>query len=281
VTDTECDTVMDLDGYSYYADFSRTSHSMLEVFIESPLLYHKRFVTKSLRDDADDDSRTLGSALHDWLDHKKVLIAPRMDRRTKAGKEAWAELKGSGDEAIILSQAQGNVFMAMQRGVLGNKDASRLLELTNDSREVVIHFTYRNGLPCKAKVDRLLEGQAAIDLKTTTDPRPGPFHRHARRLGYYRQADWYMKAAGVPKFFFIAQRNRQPYDCWVYRVASAELELAGAENDAFTDELRTCLEFDYWTGRSDGIHSLGEVTDDLFGISEDDPGRTGIASDVR
>lgn len=276
----ECDTALDLETYSYYEDFSRTSHSMLEVLIESPLMYYKRFVARTVRDDEDDEARVLGNALHSWLDNQTVVVAPKVDRRTKAGRAEWAAFCSENAGSVALTNAQGLVFKAMCRGVRGNTDACRLLDLSSSWREVIYFFSYRDGSPCKAKLDRLIPERAVIDLKTTTDPRPGPFHRQARRLGYYRQADWYLKATGVRKFYFIAQRKSQPYDCWVYQVALDEIGRAGLENDAAMDELRTCLEFDCWTSRSDGINILGEVANELQRFPCSNPRAAGEAHEA-
>ena len=147
----------------------------------------------------------------------EYIIAPKIDRRTKAGKEQYAAIMESGK--TILSQEDGEAIKAMTDAVMTHPEASKLLLGVH---EVPIEWTdHATGEKCKCRPD-VIGHDVIVDYKTTSSCEDGVFERSARKYGYQLQAAMYregllhtyFKEYG---FAFIAQEKKPPYAVRVYR----------------------------------------------------------------
>ena len=59
---------------------------------------------------------------------EQYIVAPNVDRRTKAGKEEYAAFLESSDGMSIISQDDMNTIHEMQRALLANEEAAGLLD---------------------------------------------------------------------------------------------------------------------------------------------------------
>ena len=140
------------------------------------------------------------------------IVAPECDRRTKEGKQIWAELMESGKEVVSRDDMEKIIgmeseFEAIRKTLLNKQDLQTELALTWTDSET--------GVNCKGRLDAIADG-FIIDYKTTTDASTKAFSREALRYGYDLQAAMYMEAAREngfnPKnFIFVAQEKTAPY----------------------------------------------------------------------
>lgn len=151
------------------------------------------------------------------------VIAPEVDRRTKAGKAAWAEFMESLGDRSVIKPADLEVIKAMDEAVKAHPTAAALLK--TGQHEVPIEWTDAvTGEPCKCRPDCLTEygGQKYIvDYKTTTSCEDGHFERACRSYGYKLQAAMYSEGVFAEtlesyKFAFVAQEKNPPYAVRVY-----------------------------------------------------------------
>jgi hypothetical protein len=80
------------------------SHSRLELFRKSPVLYKKTYIDKVVVRDPS-PAMILGSLVHAMLLEPATVdsrfsVAPVCDKRTKAGKETWDNFKSSLTDGI-------------------------------------------------------------------------------------------------------------------------------------------------------------------------------------
>lgn len=149
--------------------------------------------------------------------NERFAVAPNVDRRTKAGKEALAEFEQTANGKTIVTDDMFNQASEMCEALQRNDFVKKLL-----SGKKEIPFFWTDDLttePCKCRVDCLTEigdNLVIVDLKTTENADTDSFVRSAVKYGYDFQAAMYGKGVEVnsnkkPIFVFIAIEKKPPY----------------------------------------------------------------------
>lgn len=175
------------------------------------------------------DALRFGAAVHKYiLEHmtfkESYAIAPEVDRRTKAGREAWAEFAMfCNDNGLdYVTQQEYETMQAMYWSITQNELAAQLLR---GKHEQEFYWTDDvTGEPCKCKTDVITtyNGKPLIvDYKTTESCDDGCFERSARKYGYQFQAGMYCEGLFQNTFTeygfaFVAQEKTLPYASRVY-----------------------------------------------------------------
>lgn len=240
----------------YHADRSAESHSSLDVYRASPARFHGRYVAKTLPPREPSEAMRLGTALHcavlepgRWL--AEYAIAPEgIDRRTAAGKTAWAIFEAAAQGREILTREQELLVYEMRRALCHHADAAGLLS-AKGRNECSAKWTHECGLNLKARFDRLLECGIDVNLKTAADASPEAFARQAANLGYARGAALYVdgkRALGlVGEHLFVVVSTTPPHEVGVYELDAASLELGRQQNEKTIRDLWWSYEIDDWT----------------------------------
>lgn len=243
----------------YYADRSAVSRSMLEDLIRSPSLYHARHVARSIPDDEPTPAMVLGQAVHAAVFRPPGVViatAPKVDRRTKAGKQAWEEFEATHTGCLIITSEQAEAGIRMVAAMSEHPLAGPLTRFVIWSERPIRWTDHRTGIACKAKPDalsrRTIDGRPVlVDLKTTTAPWPSEWPRVVASHGYHRQAAWYLRAAAAAgiddaRFVFVAVQSAAPWDVFCYELDDTALAQGAAECDAALDALARCQESGEW-----------------------------------
>ena len=219
------------------------SYSALKAFAKSPNHY-LQYVNREF---VETPAMVLGSALHCAVLEpdeysKRYTIAPKFDRRTKAGKEqaeAWA-LASDGVIGITAEQAQA---VAAMKHAIRTHDAAFVLLQHTRSEVPVDGELY--GFPFKGVADAI-GGGVVIDLKTCQDASPDGFRRAASNFDYHLQAAIYTMLTDSNRFYWIAVETAAPFNVAVYQPTPESLDAA----DAY---LRQLIErFNEWDGEPVG-----------------------------
>jgi hypothetical protein len=158
-----------------------------------------------------------------------VAVAPKVNRRTKAGKEELSDWEKQSVGKIIVTEEQLATAIQMRQAVADHPAAGPIIE-SLVHREVDVYWTdpfFR--MQCKAKVDGISE-TSIVDLKTTIDATPSGFTRAIFNHYYHTQASWYMQGvhtAAIAKptdFIFIAVEKVAPFEVGVYRVGADAMQ---------------------------------------------------------
>lgn len=161
------------------------------------------------------------------LFHKTVLqpetlwddfaVTPRVDRRTKAGREVHEAFAQQAEGKTVISAMDAFRAMQMSDAVRANALAAKLL---SGAKEIPYFWTDGGtGEPCKCRVDCITEiggKPVVVDLKSTVSAETGAFTREAVKYGYDMQAAMYsegVKAATgeAPLFVFVAVEKEPPH----------------------------------------------------------------------
>jgi len=172
----------------------------------------------------------LGTALHaKVLEPKRcgeiLAVSPDVDRRTKAGKEAYAEFLENVENKTVITASQNESANEMRCKILEHPQAVSLLK--DSQTEVEKYFEY-DCFNCKAKIDAIHNEGFIVDVKTTVDASPDAFAKQSANLLYHMQLAWYAKSVGRSwkdcDCYVIAVENTMPHSVAVYHYERDALE---------------------------------------------------------
>lgn len=243
-----------------YDRIDAVNQSRLKLFSRSPA--HARQMI--LHPPAPTAAMTLGQAVHAAVlgpaEFKlDFAAAPKIDRRTKAGRTQWDEFVDANEEKIVLTDDEYNQCLAISRAVWSNPTAAELLS-GQGTNELTCQWT-DTGLACKSRIDRFssIGGKpAVIDLKTTRDAGPDAFGREIAKYLYHLQAAWYLRGlralSDMPRrFMIIAAEKTPPYCTCIYEVEGAALLEGDRLATEYLGRYAHCLDTDQWPGYPAGI----------------------------
>ena len=201
-------------------------------------------------------SKSLGRMVHTMVLESveefnvQYVVAPVVDKRTKAGKAEWAEFV-EGNTRIAITQDDLNKVNAIYEAVLSHPRAAELLS-ENVSESTIIWEDPETGILCKARPDAVPnDHNFLIDLKTTRDASPQGFTRAIMNYGYYRQAAHYLNGMRVvsglhyDSFIFIAVEKVEPYRVGCYTLDRAFLGYGETEIERLMQVDLACKEQGY------------------------------------
>ena len=207
-------------SFRQYLYWSDTSASDLKEFMRSPMHYqaHKRgqFKPPSL-------AMTKGTAVHAWLEGDEVfrnayVVAKKIDRRTNAGKVAFAAFQAEHEGKTVLSADDYADVKGMVESVRREPKIRPWLDSPTAEHEVSYRWTHRgSGLPCKCRSDLdEKEERIVLDFKTTQDASLDGFCKSIRFFKYDLSAVHYMEGTGCERYGWIAVESSPPYAACLY-----------------------------------------------------------------
>lgn len=244
------------------------SKSHLDLIARSPLHYWARYIDPKRVVPEPTPAMRIGSAvhthvleLHKW-DAEYIVAPDGLDRRTKAGKEAWAAFEAEANGRTVLSREDADLVMHMGRAVLSHPAAAMLLAMAGEAETTHMWTEPTTGLQCKCRPDWLTSDGIVVDLKTTEDASPREFRRSIAKWRYHCQAGWYtagLEAATGERpagFIFIAVEKKAPFAVGVY-AADQEMIHHGYDT-AMRDlqKLAECKSNGRWPAYSDRIEAI-------------------------
>lgn len=205
-----------------------------------------------------------GSAAHKWILEQKdffneYAIAPQVDRRTNAGKEAWAAFVAESEGKEIISQDDFDTIKAMREALEKHPLAGKILFGKGGENEKAFFWTDKEtGEKCKCKLDRLTKLDrklTVIDYKTAASARTEEFNRKVLQYGYHVQSAMYtdgvMKCKRMrkrPRFIFIVQEKKAPYSVNCIEVSWDVMEYGEKIYRTLLGQYHVCKEIDMWDG---------------------------------
>lgn len=144
-------------------------------------------------------------------------ICPNVDRRTKAGKEAFAQFEADAEDKTVVTADMYELADAMCEALKQNEFVVKLLK--GEKEKPFFWVDDLTNEECKCRVDCLTElgdNLIIVDLKTTENAETEAFMRSAIKYGYDLQSAMYSKGVEIntgkkPLFVFIAIEKKPPY----------------------------------------------------------------------
>ena len=203
----------------YYSN-KALSHSKLSCLAQSPMEFRMRYV-----DDPpslppkESDAFAMGHAVHclalepeSFAD--RFFVLPKIDRRTKEGKAAYAEIQEASKSKTLLD---GDDYADAIACVQALNNHAEFATIMAQPRRVEVPFEFELfGHKFKAKPDCIVDSmRLIIDIKTTDDASPHRWQWSAVDYGYHRQVYIYQHALNVEmnedyRFIFAVVEKPKP-----------------------------------------------------------------------
>jgi exodeoxyribonuclease VIII len=240
------------------------NYSGAKELLKSPLHYKTyletaREETKALR---------MGSLTHalvlecESVPERFTKAPDDIDRRTKAGKEAYEVFMAAAAGRTILSADEWEVCYSVADSM---REARAALDLTYIATELHITVDY-NGVPLKAAIDGVATDKAGniwlVDLKTCEDASARGFLGNVRSYKYalqnyiYRLVYEIYSGKRIAGFVFIAAEKTAPFAWAAYNLGPELMSYAVADfEEAFT-KYKAATTLGVWTGYPSEMQTL-------------------------
>tara|TARA_B100001059_G_scaffold63820_1_gene59756 strand:- start:22684 stop:23487 length:804 start_codon:yes stop_codon:yes gene_type:complete len=228
---------------TYFADRKYATNSMLKVAMKK---CPKEFFYYLDGETPTSEAFLIGSAFHCLvLENEefdgRYAVAPSVDKRTKAGKEMYAEFAEQHGEKEILTTNQYNKITAMHAALLRHEGAMNLLS----GGEAEKIFFWRNIVHetlCKAKIDYINEKDGYIvDVKTMQNTDKESFVEFAEKYNIYQQAAFYLHGTGMKDFYFIAVSKNGPMSVGIYKLSRTSLDKGRISFSVGLSDYKKCI----------------------------------------
>ena len=244
-----------INDENYYDDKNYVSNSMLSLCRNNS----SKAFWYMLDNKQESEAFAFGSAFHclaleTKMFNDRYIYAPNVDKRTKAGKEEYAEFLESVKDKTVLPHKYYNILNGMYdelyaHGVVNN--AKDIITNSNCSyEENVCWKNKRTFIKCKGKFDIVNHKDKYIaDLKTTQDASMEGFKKSICNFKYHKQAAFYLDALGFNDYYIIAVEKKEPYGIGIYKLGNDLIEqgrqLYNEELDMYCSMMTSGERYDY------------------------------------
>lgn len=211
-----------------------------------------------------------GSAFHkavlepDTFNEEFAVMTNDIDRRTKLGKEQYAQFLLENENKGILSQEDYETILNMLNAVNCNKYAKALLKGTKE--QSLYYVDDLTNIPCKVRPDCRTEIQdrvVIVDLKSCKSAAPEDFMRDVVKFAYDLQVAMYKigvsKTLGIPldkiDFVFIAVEKKSPHLIGIYEANEDIFNRGESLYRKYLGTLKQCLETNDWYSYNGFTHA--------------------------
>lgn len=263
-----------MSNQDYHGEREWLGSSALKMLLQDPWQFHL-WQSNLLPPRDPTDSMKIGTIVDDMISGEPpTYFVWRGDRRTKAGKEQWADAVSSG--FLMVTEEQHAKAQMMVEAVWESEPAYKMLVEDQGESQAscfgTVSFQGQN-VQVKCRWDRRLANGDVIELKTRKDwemPHWGgvetyrdahllDWRRQVRKYSYDMQGYLYTfmsdRVEGrdtvlgqIPqaKHFFVTCTNVPPYQCFTYRTSDKVLERGATLLESALAEYISRKEFDNW-----------------------------------
>lgn len=253
----------DMSNEAYHS-CTGISKSGLSLILKSPLHYYNRYIVGEKIEPT--PALILGTAFHTRvLEPEKFnyVVAPKCDRRTKAGKATYAEFLAQSEGKEILKPEEMEKVVGMANAVLAHPTASALLAPGEGVAEESIFWNDKEtGELCKCRPDfRRFDG-VLVDVKSAQDASPEGFSKAAFNFGYHIQDFFYRAGTSIATgenyyaFVFIVVESAPPYAVAIYMLDEDSKMVGESETKKALADYSECRKADMWRGYDPSITTL-------------------------
>lgn len=242
------------------------SRSTLTEFQKSPFHYWYKLNHPEVKQPAAVIQKTnaleFGNAVHTFIlepetFNDRYIVMPDIDRRTKIGKEAFADFQIQSEGKAVISAEAVEELQHMRDAIHSNADARELI--TGAIYERSLYWNDPDTeLLCKARPD-IWQSNFICDLKTTKSGAYKDFQSSVYNFGYHIQAGMIQEAlrhahGSIQKnFIFVVIEKEPPYATVVYQLDELALDLGVAQFKNILQGIRRCMDNNDWPSYPSGL----------------------------
>jgi exodeoxyribonuclease VIII len=211
-----------------------------------------------------------------WLFHVAVLepslfetefvVAPKIDRRTKAGKQTWLEFIAEHPAAQAVDAETMEKVISMREELFAHPTAGPFFSGQGHNEVSILWQDREHDMRCKARLDRvglINEWPVIGELKSARDASRRSFERSIVNYGYHISAYHYLaglevlqpRPQGHPqrRYIFFVVESEPPYCVACYDLDDSALAEAEIVRRRYMTTLKRCMSNGVWPGYPDGI----------------------------
>jgi len=200
--------------------------------------------------------------------NNEFAIAPIVDKRTKAGREAWEDFCAENADKTVISADDAETMREMAEALKMCPLAYKLIRGKGETEKAFFWTDPETGEKCKIKCDRVVtynRRKYLVDYKTCTCAETNRFNSEIWKFGYFFQAGMYAegyktacKKRKLPGFMFVAQEKKPPYSVNVIEVSEEVMNAGLAKFHELMEKMHNCKVVDIWSGY------VSDVPNDAF-----------------
>jgi hypothetical protein len=221
----------------------------------------------------------LGNAVH-WMVLEpseamgRIVVPPKIDRRTTAGKAEYAAFVEKAKNRLVLSKDAFTTAVNMAETVNGHEIVREYLDQAQTELSA-FGMCPMTDAKIKGRADAFLAnesvGRLVIDLKTTTDASYRGWMSSMNKLGYWMQAGHYGRLFNADAFVFICVEKKAPYNVGIYRLAGEQLAVAKRMALEVLGRVTYSIANEFWPDTA-GLAGVVDLTIPDYAITVDQGG---------
>ena len=249
-----------------YSTWDAANYSTLKKFDRSAA--HAREMMVNPPDQT--PAMSLGSATHAAVLEPEAFlrsyaVCPKVDRRTKVGKQTWLDFLEANKDKLHLTEQENDQCRKMAQAAHLNSNIAELIKSVGHTEVSFVWVDDETDELCKGRIDRFgrLWGNSVIaDLKTTENATERAWIREVVKYQYHAQAAFYLdgleKVSPVLKrnFIWIALEKTPPYAVAIYQPDAATLDKGRRMYRSYLKQWKACRESGVWPGYDPGVMPL-------------------------
>lgn len=237
-----------------YRQHPAISYSLLKEMSRSPAHF-----LHAMRNPPEETEQMLRGTLIHCMALEPDKVAERFvkavdcDRRTKAGKQAWADLEASAAGRRLIPAGMWDLAERCVEAMSRDAETSMWLFEAQQGHVERPLFWHRQGVDCKGRPDSVLVDGTVVDVKTTQCCHPPVFVPEIFRRNYHAQGAFYRSGVlsrGEPwrSHVLVCVETESPYAVAVFRLDQGTIEHADSRISEWLNLYRRCLEDGRWPG---------------------------------
>jgi len=259
-------------SFEDYSRWDAVNHSRLRHLDKTP--FHARYEELHPRESS--NYQELGHNIHAALLEPErfedtFIVAPDVDRRTKAGKAIWAEHVAKANGKTVLTESDYACLEGLKANAALHETINGVLYGKGESELSIVWVDQETGLLCKARLDRLTKIGSwpfVIDVKSTHAPAATyTWQTAVNKYRLHQQAAHYLNGiqAVAPleggeyarKFAWIVCETVGPYAVRIFEADDRALEIGRDEVARNLAKYKACKESGVWPSWDQGMEIVG------------------------
>lgn len=251
----------------YYHRSPGVSKSGLAQMLESPAHFYDNYLWPQRERREPSASMLLGTVVHSLIlepekFNDEYVIAPEINRRTKAGKDQWLEFLEGSQGKMVLDSELAEKAISISEAVFKSPHYDRYIKPGGFAEHSYYWQDKTTGLWCKCRPDFVTHDNIVVDVKTAAETSINGFARACANFHYDMSAamtlDGMEAVTGTrPRaYVFLIVPTTKPYrpHYVASRVLTGAAQLRGYDlYKRALDDLAFSLEENDWPGYSDDL----------------------------
>lgn len=267
-----------------YHSRSEESRSTVAIFAKSRRMYEAVRITKSIIDDDETDSLTIGTGTHaiclkDAIELDRIRVIPKevLAKNGARSTNAYEEWATENAGFTLIKEEQLAFCRKLSDAV--HSEIGRLIDSPATEREKEVYWT-RCGIDLRCKVDIVVPMRAdaceapwdiphnlILDLKTAKSLEPWAWRREVRDRRLWLQDSLYSMGieheTGLPcRFAFAIVEKSEPYRVRMRELSEADRATARRRTDELLHDLRRCRDSGDFSESGEGM------IEEIIGLGE-------------